>query len=72
MVVVSNPPVKALAETNALYAVMRGDMENAQRIVGDLLNEELSTFFQQVLALHEVIVTEIAGRAPTRSTRNGH
>lgn len=68
----SNPPVKAYAETSALYAILTGHDEKAEKIVADFLNEELGLFLQRILTLHKIVVTEMSGRAPTRSSRNGH
>jgi hypothetical protein len=66
------PPVDTFAETSALYAVLRDDVPEARTIVGDMLNNELGAFLQQVMTLHEIVVTEMAGRVPTRNKRNGH
>lgn len=68
----SSPTIETYAETNALYAVMCNNPDGATAIVSDFLNEELGQFLQQIMTLHEIVVTEMSGRAPTRTRRNGH
>jgi hypothetical protein len=68
----SNSTISSNDRTAALYAVLKNDLPEARVLVGDMLNEELGAFFQQIMTLHEIVVTEMSSRVPTRSKRNGH
>jgi hypothetical protein len=49
------PPVTAFAETAALHAVLNEDMEEARRIVGEMLPGERATFAEQLDRLRELL-----------------
>ncbi|MFG2276760.1 hypothetical protein ACGFNY_44255 [Streptomyces chartreusis] len=49
------PAVTTFAETAALYAVLNEDMEEAERIVSDMLPNERAEFAQQLDTLRRLL-----------------
>lgn len=51
----STHPINAFPETAALFAVLNGDQEEAQRIVGEMLPGERGTFAGQLDTLQRLM-----------------